>query len=57
MGLFDFLKKTPYVVSIPVAEEPGILLQPIDGEIIPHNCLPFPIGLNGGIVKACPVDI
>lgn len=35
MGLFDFLKKAPAAAGITVVEEPGILVQPIDGEIIP----------------------
>lgn len=38
MGFFDFLKKNsaPAVpANVPVQEEDGILLQPIDGEIIP----------------------
>lgn len=33
MGFFDFLKKKPE--GIEVQEEAGIVLQPIDGEIIP----------------------
>lgn len=35
MGLFDFFKKNNTPADITVAEEAGVLVQPIDGKIIP----------------------
>lgn len=35
MGLFDFLKKAGVAAEVAVCEEPGVVVQPIDGEIIP----------------------
>lgn len=53
MGFFDFLKKMNTLSEIEVTETPGILLQPIDGEIIPLADIGDGIFSEGILGKGC----
>ena len=58
MGLFDRImkKNAPALTaaaSIPVQEEPGILLQPIDGEVIPLKDLDDGVFSEGILGPGC----
>ena len=58
MGLFDRImkKNAPALAaaaSIPVQEEPGILLQPIDGEVIPLKDLDDGVFSEGILGPGC----
>lgn len=53
MGLFNFLKKSPAAADISVTEEPGILLQPIDGEIISLSDIADGVFSEGVLGQGC----
>lgn len=56
MALFDFLKKNSKPsapASIPVQEETGILLQPIDGKIIPLSDIGDGVFSEGVLGNGC----
>ena len=56
MGVFSFFKKDRYLDipdNISVEEERGILLQPIDGEIIPLSDIGDGIFSEGVLGNGC----
>ena len=57
MGLFDFFKKdaAKKTAGVEVAEQPGLLYSPANGEVIPMAELPDPVFAEGMMGKALGV--